>query len=83
MSDKPLLHEKLAKAPSNKGHIKTGMQNLFKELIGTLKNDERLVIEGRLVKNKVVELSLAMDEGLISLLLGNESIKKHFFKEIG
>jgi adenine-specific DNA-methyltransferase len=59
------------------------MQNLLKELIGTLKNDERLIIEGRLVKNKVVELALAMDEGLISLLLGNESIKKHFFKEIG
>ncbi|TXL01673.1 hypothetical protein BMR09_17735, partial [Methylococcaceae bacterium CS3] len=52
MSDKPLLHEKLAKAPSNKGHIKTGMQNLFKELIGTLKNDERLIIEGGLVKNQ-------------------------------
>ncbi len=59
------------------------MQNLLQELIGTLKNDERLVIEGRLVKNKVVELALAMDEGLISLLLGNKSIKKHFFKEIG
>lgn len=59
------------------------MQNLLKELIGTLQNDERLIIEGRLVKNKVVELALAMDEGLISLLLGNESIKKHFFKEIG
>ncbi|GFO73343.1 adenine-specific DNA-methyltransferase [Bathymodiolus japonicus methanotrophic gill symbiont] len=83
MSDKPFLHEELAKAPSNKGHIKTGMQNLLKELIGTLKNDERLIIDGRLVKNKVVELALAMDEGLISLLLGNESIKKHFFKEIG
>ncbi|GAW87548.1 adenine-specific DNA-methyltransferase [Bathymodiolus platifrons methanotrophic gill symbiont] len=59
------------------------MQNLLQELIGTLQNDERLVIDGRLVKNKVVELALAMDEGLISLLLGNESIKKHFFKEIG
>lgn len=58
------------------------MQNLLKELIGTLQNDERLIIEGRLVKNKIVELALAMDEGLISLF-GNESIKKHFFKEIG
>jgi hypothetical protein len=28
------------------------MQNLLKELIGTLQNDERLIIEGRLVKNK-------------------------------
>ncbi|NOR70856.1 MAG: site-specific DNA-methyltransferase [Methylomarinum sp.] len=59
------------------------MQNLLKELIGTLQNDKRLIIDGRLVKNKVVELALAMDEGLIALLLSNESIKKHFFKEIG
>ena len=75
---------KLIKKPkhNDKGTDKTGMQNLLKELIGTLQNDERLIIDGRLVKNKVVELALAIDEGFIELLLSNNSIKKHFFKEI-
>ncbi len=59
------------------------MQNLLEELKTTLQSDERLVIDGHLVKNKIVELALAVDEGLIGLLLGNESIKKHFFKEVG
>jgi len=59
------------------------MQNLLKELISTFQNDERLIIDGKLVKNKVVELALAMDESLISLLLGNKEIKNHFFKAIG
>jgi adenine-specific DNA-methyltransferase len=59
------------------------MQNLLEELKATLQRDERLIIDGKLVKNKVVELALAMDEGLISQLLTNESIKKHFFKKIG
>ena len=58
------------------------MQNLLEDLKVTLENDDRLIIDGQLVKNKVVELALAMDEELIVLLLENESIKKHFFKEI-
>lgn len=58
------------------------MQNLINDLLDTLKNDERLIIEGKLVKNKIVELALTMDDGLITLLLSNESIKKHFFKEV-
>lgn len=59
------------------------MQNLLEELKATLQSDERLIIDGKLVKNKVVELALAIDEGLIYLLLSNKSIKKHFFKHIG
>lgn len=58
------------------------MQNLLEELKTTLESDERLIIDGQLVKNKVVELALAMDAGLITLLLRNESIKEHFFKAI-
>lgn len=58
------------------------MQNLLEELKATLQSDERLIVDGHLVKNKVVELALAMDEGLLSLLLANETIKKHFFKDI-
>lgn len=59
------------------------MQNLINDLINTLKTDERLIIDGKLVKNKIVELALAMDEELITQLLTNETIKKHFFKDIG
>src|SRR3989338_3023255 len=59
------------------------MQNLLEELIRLLTEDERLVSEGKLLKNKVIELALNMDAGLIKLLLKNESIKRHFFAEIG
>jgi len=59
------------------------MQNLLEELIQLLTEDERLVSEGKLLKNKVIELALNMDAGLIKLLLKNESIKRHFFAEIG
>ncbi len=59
------------------------MQNLINDLMNALKNDERLIIDGKLVKNKIVELALSMDEGLIKLLLANNAIKKHFFKDIG
>ena len=58
------------------------MQNLLEQLKTTLQNDERLVVDGNLVKNKIVELALAMDEELLALLLGNETIKKQFFKDI-
>ena len=59
------------------------MQNLLEELIQLLSEDERLVSDGKLLKNKVIELALNMDAGLIQLLLKNESIKRHFFVEIG
>ena len=58
------------------------MQNLLEELKNTLQSDKRLIIDGKLVKNKIVELALAMDEGLIGLLLTNDAIKKHFFKSV-
>lgn len=58
------------------------MQNLLEELIQLLSEDERLVSEGKLLKNKVIEIALNMDAGLIKLLLKNESIKSHFFAEI-
>jgi adenine-specific DNA-methyltransferase len=59
------------------------MQNLLDELKRALKVDDRLIVEGKLAKNKIVELALALDESLIKLLLKNTSIKKHFFRKIG
>jgi len=58
------------------------MQNLLDELKKTLQNDERWVIDGQLVKNKIVELSLAIDGELMTLLLQNKAIKKHFFTDV-
>jgi len=59
------------------------MQNLLNELTQCLQQDERLVIEGKLVKNKIVELALALDESLIKLLLKSDTIKSHFFRKVG
>ncbi len=58
------------------------MQNLLNELTELLSNDDRLVVEGKLLKNKIIELALAMDSELIKLLLKNKNIKKHFFADI-
>lgn len=58
------------------------MQNLLKDLTELLSKDERLSAEGKLLKNKAIEIALAMDAKLIKLLLKNEKIKKHFFTEV-
>jgi adenine-specific DNA-methyltransferase len=58
------------------------MQNLLNDLTELLSKDDRLVSEGKLLKNKVIELALKMDAALIKYLLKNEAIKKHFFTDI-
>ena len=58
------------------------MQNLLEELTKTLESDDRLVVNGKLAKNKIIELALALDKSLIQLLIKNEVIKKNFFREI-
>lgn len=58
------------------------MQNLLDDLKHLLTADERLVIDGKLAKNKITELGLALDKGLLKLLLSNPTIKKHFFEEV-
>ena len=58
------------------------MQNLLNDLMFLLERDLRLVAEGKLLKNKIVELALALDAGLIKLLLSHAAIKKHFFVEV-
>jgi adenine-specific DNA-methyltransferase len=54
------------------------MQNLLYELIELLSKDERLVVDGKLLKNKIIELALAMDSKLIKLLLEKSKIKNTF-----
>ena len=58
------------------------MQNLLNELKDILKQDERLVVDGKLLKNKIIELGLQLDPSLLRLLLSQTSIKKHFFQEV-
>jgi len=55
---------------------------LFESLKDLLKSDERLVSDGKLLKNKIIELGLKLDKELIKLLLTNERIKEYFFKNI-
>lgn len=58
------------------------MQNLQDDLKNTLASDIRLFADGRLIRNKIIELSLNLDEGLIALLLSDKNIRKHFFSEV-
>ena len=62
--------------------LKINMQNLLEELKKLLAQDERLVFDGKLLNNKIIELSLKVDADFIKLLLKNEPIKKFFFQEI-
>jgi adenine-specific DNA-methyltransferase len=58
------------------------MQNLFNDLKTLLHQDDRLVVDGKLLKNKIIELALAMDGSLLKLLLSHTGIKKHFFSDV-
>lgn len=59
------------------------MQNLLDELTDLLSKDKRLVVDGKLLKNKVVELTLQLDPKLLKLLLSNSRIKNIFFQQVG
>jgi adenine-specific DNA-methyltransferase len=58
------------------------MQNLLNELKDLLQQDDRLVVDGKLLKNKIIELALQLDPSLLKMLLSQPSIKKHFFQEV-
>ena len=58
------------------------MQNLLQDLVQLLEKDDRLVVEGQLLKNKVIELALALDSGLLRLLLSHDGIRRHFFTDV-
>lgn len=58
------------------------MQNLQIELVNLLKHEDNLVIDGHLNKNKIAELALKVEPQLISLLIKNDTFKKHFFQEV-
>jgi adenine-specific DNA-methyltransferase len=57
-------------------------EKMIKEVEQTLEKDERLISEKKLLKNKIMELTLKSDTDLIKLLLSNPKIKKRFFTEV-
>ncbi len=59
------------------------MSTLLDKLTLLLKKDERLVSEGELLKNKIIELTLKLDKDLIKLLLEDQQMKEIFFTEVG
>ena len=58
------------------------MQNLLDNLKLLLQKDERLISEGELLKNKIIELALKLDKDLIKLLLSDEKMKEVFFVDV-
>ena len=59
------------------------MENLLENLKTLLQKDERIVSEGELLKNKIVELAIKLDKDLIKLLLSDKQMKEVFFIEVG
>ncbi len=58
------------------------MLPILNALTIALQSDERLVIDGKLAKNKIVELALNLDPSLLKLLLSDEQLKGHFFQDV-
>ena len=58
------------------------MQNLQTELADLLEQEDNLVINGELNKNKIVELALKVDPQLIRLLIKHPTFKTHFFTDV-
>src|SRR3989344_3621762 len=59
------------------------MQNLLEQLKRVLAKDERLISEGEILKNKVIELAIKLDKELIELLLADKQMKEVFFTQAG
>jgi adenine-specific DNA-methyltransferase len=57
-------------------------KNKLKLLFNTLKKDERLVVDGKLAKNKVIELALQLDIDLLRLLLSSKDLTQTFFQQV-
>jgi adenine-specific DNA-methyltransferase len=55
---------------------------LLEELKSVLKKDKRLVSRGKLLKNKIMELTFKQDKKLLKLLLSEDRTKEHFFTDV-
>jgi len=59
------------------------MSDIRSLLIETLKTDDRLIVNGSLAKNKVIELALQLDVDLLKLLLSSKELTEIFFEKVG
>lgn len=55
------------------------MQNLMNDLTKLFQKDDRIFADGKLLKNKLTELALKLDQPLVELLLSDGKAKEHFF----
>ncbi len=51
------------------------------DLMKLFQKDERIFADGKLLKNKLTELALKLDDALVELLLSDSKAKEHFFIE--
>ena len=58
------------------------MPNTLKTLTQLLQKDQRLVVDGNLAKNKIIELALQLDTGILKLLKSSPELRKIFFVEV-
>lgn len=58
------------------------MQNLNEDLVALLATDDRLVADGHVMKNKVVELALRLDAALLRLVRSHDRLRQHFFVDV-
>lgn len=58
------------------------MQNLLNNLEALLSGVPEFVVDGKLIKNKVIEKALALDPVLLKLLLSDKLIKEQFFTDV-
>ena len=60
----------------------TKRKTIFDILVDALNQDPRLFREGKLFKNKVVELAYKMDKTMLQLLVTTPQLKQTFFEDI-
>jgi len=51
------------------------------DLTKLFQKDERIYADGNLLKNKLTELALKLDQPLVELLLSDDKAREHFFIE--
>ena len=58
------------------------MSAILEILTQLLQKDQRLVVNGNLAKNKIIELALQLDVGILKLLKSSPELRKIFFVEV-
>jgi len=58
------------------------VQNLLDDLKELFQQDDRLMVEGSLLKSRIIELALKLDGDLIKLLLSHPRLRQHFFADV-